>query len=132
MEIRRYIDSDKDALFELMQREGEEWTYYQGDNREKYIKAMNRSIAYVIIEDNFLCGYIRCKNDDGFGIYILDLLVDKQYRGRGYGRSLMKVVCDSFPKDIVYVTSDVDKYYEKQGCQREGTVFRVNLTSEEK
>ena len=129
MLIRKYTDSDKEALFELMKREGKEWTYCEGDNREKYVKAMNNSIAYVVVENGLLCGYIRCKNDDGFGIYILDLLVDKEYRGRGYGNRLMKTVCDSFPNDIVYVTSDADPYYEKQGCEREGTVFRVSLTS---
>lgn len=128
MQIRQFQDTDIEDLFDLMRREGEEWTYCHEKNRAKYTYAMNHSIAYVVIENNILCGYVRCKDDNGFGIYILDLLIDKQYRGKEYGRMLMKTVCDSFPEDIVYVTSDADLYYEKLGCQKEGTVFRVMLT----
>ncbi len=127
MEIREYTDTDQDALFNLMQDEGEEWTYCQGSNRQKYAMAMNHSIAYVLMDGDKLCGYVRCKDDDGFGIYILDLLVDRKYRGNGYGRQLMKTICDLYPEDIVYVTSDVDVYYEKLGCVKEGTVFIVKL-----
>lgn len=127
MQLRKYVDTDIESLFELMQREGEEWTYCKGGNREKYMNAMRNSIAYVIIQDGNICGYIRCRDDDGFGIYILDLLVDKGYRGKGYGRRLMKEICDKYPDDTVYVTSDADPYYEKQGCQREGTIFSVEL-----
>ncbi len=83
-----------------MQDEGEEWTYYQGDNRAKYVTAMQHSIAYVLLDGDKLCGY---------------------------GRSLMKTICDLYPEDIVYVTSDVDVYYEKLGCEKEGTVFIVKL-----
>ncbi len=128
MFIRKYTDEDKDSLFKLMREEGEEWsTYYGDENREKYTHALNNSITYVVIADDVICGYIRCKDDDGFGIYILDLLVSKQYRGRSYGRSLMKTICDLFPNDDVYVNSDVDPYYEKQGCKREGTIFSVGM-----
>lgn len=99
----------------------DEWGY-------RAVTGRNTAGQYVIIEDEKLCGYIRCKDDDGSGIYILDLLVDKRYRGRGYGRSLMKTICDTYPNDIVYVTSDADPYYEKQGYVKEGTVFQVKFS----
>jgi len=38
------------------------------------------------------------------------LLVDKQYRGKEYGRLLMEQVCRDFPNEIVYVTCGTDVY----------------------
>lgn len=128
MEIRKYQIDDLPAIFQMMQREEDDWSdYCDEDNQEKYKKAMNHSIAYVILEDDTVCGYIRCKDDDGYGIYILDLLVSNTCRGKSYGRYLMKAVCDDYKDMPVYVTSDVDPYYEKQGCEKVGTVFAVEL-----
>ncbi len=72
-----------------------------------------------------MCGYVRCRNDDGFGIYVYDLLVEKAFRGRSTGRRLMEQVCTDFPSDTVYVMSGVDGYYAKLGYPREGSVFQV-------
>jgi len=38
----------------------------------------------------------------------------------------MQKICDTFPDNTVYVMSDVDLYYEKQGFKREGSIFIVN------
>lgn len=127
MLIREYKNSDIEEIFILMLKEEEEWQYAHKNNRNKYTRAMENSIAYVIEQNNALIGYIRCKNDDGFGIYILDLLVDKPFRRNGYGRKLMKKICDTYPDDTIYVTSGADLYYEKQGCKKEGSIFSVNL-----
>ncbi len=53
------------------------------------------------------------------------LLVDADCRGKSYGRFLMEQACKDFPEQTVYVMSDVDPYYEKQGYQKEGTIFIV-------
>jgi len=127
MEIRKFEITDRDELFLLMKMENEDWSDYY-NHQEKYLKAISNSITYVLLEQEKIVGYIRCKNDDGYGIYILDLLVDKNYRGKEYGKSLMKTVCDNYPNDEIYVTSDVDPYYEKQGCEKVGTVFEVNFS----
>jgi hypothetical protein len=37
----------------------------------------------------------------------------------------MEQVCKEYPEQTVYVMSDVDPYYEKQGYQKEGTIFIV-------
>lgn len=125
--IRKYEETDSIAIFDLMINESDEWEYAHTRNQERYREALASSIAYVVIEDDCICGYIRCRDDAGFGIYIIDLLVDKHYRGKRYGKELMKQVCLDYPNDLVYVTSDVDPYYEKQGCQKVGTVFSVTL-----
>lgn len=124
--IKRYHTEDEHRLFSLIEQEGAEWKdYWYASGREKYIKALNSSITYLLFEDETLCGYVRCRDDDGFGVYIYDLLVDKAFRGKEYGRMLMEQVCDDFPNDTIYVMSDVNPYYEKLGYDVEGTIFIV-------
>ena len=128
MEIRPYQSSDQEKLFALMIGESEEWSdYYSKENQPKYMKAIANSITYVVIENDILCGYIRCKDDDGFGIYILDLLVMKQYRGREFGRQLIQSIATLFPDAPLYVTSDVDPYYEKIGFKKVGSVLEYTV-----
>jgi len=128
--IKRYGIEDEDQLFALIEREGEDWKgYWHGSGRMKYQKALANSINYVLFEGEALCGYVRCRDDDGFGMYVYDLLVDQKHRGKEYGRLLMERICLDFPSDIVYVMSDVNPYYEKLGYEKEGTIFIVKAKS---
>lgn len=128
--IKRYKIEYECQLFALIEREGKGWKdYWLGVGREKYKKALSSSITYLIFENDELCGFARCRNDDGFGIYVYDLLVDKNYRGEEYGRMLMEQACLEFPNDTVYVMSDIDPYYEKLGYEAEGTIYIVKVKS---
>jgi len=128
MMIRKYESTDNDQLFALIEREGEEWKdYWLGDGKAKFQKALSSSIVYLLFEGEILCGFVRCRDDDGYGVYVYDLLVDKDHRGNEYGRLLMERVCTDFPESPVYAMSDVDPYYEKLGYEREGTVFVVKI-----
>lgn len=129
--IRRYGANDEARLFALMEREGNEWkNYWFGAGREKYKKALNSSIIYLILEEGELCGFARCRDDDGYGVYVYDLLVDKKHRGKEFGRMLMEQACREFPDAPVYVMSDVDPYYESLGYEVEGTIFIVKTKSQ--
>lgn len=131
MLIRKFKPDDADTLFALIEREGEEWKdYWHGENKANYQIALDHSIVYLVFEGERLCGYARCRDDDGFGIYVLDLLVDRQCRGNEYGRLLMEQVCRDFPNDTVYVTGDVYPYYEKLGFEVEGKIYRVKIHGE--
>jgi len=124
--IRRYTTEDDDLLFAMIEREGEEWTYYwRGDCRAKYQKALANSIVYLLLKNKTLCAYARCRDDDGYGVYVYDLLVDQNHRGREYGRLLMERVREDFPDNPVYVMSDIDPYYEKLGYEKAGSIFMV-------
>jgi len=37
----------------------------------------------------------------------------------------MECISKDYPDQNVYVMSDVDEYYEKQGFRREGSIFEV-------
>jgi len=126
MKIRPYSPADENALFDMMEEEGQEWHGIWGEaGREKYKTALRNSTTFVAVRDGVLCGFARCRNDDGFGLYVYDLLVRKSQRGQNLGRALMDAAADAFPNETVYVMSDVDPYYEKQGFVREGSIFIV-------
>lgn len=126
MLIRKYSKVDEEPLFEMIAEEGGEWSEYCGaEGYARYARALEASLTYVVYEDDRLCGYVRCREDDGFGVYVYDLLVIKSQRGRQFGRLLMQRVCEDFPDQMVYVMSDVDAYYEKLGYGRVGSIFEV-------
>ena len=128
MEIKKYSKDNESLLFDLIADEGDEWIDYHGSTgREKYIKALESSVTYIACDENVVCAYARCREDDGFGVYIYDLLVRKSYRGKQIGKSLMERVYQDFPDQPVYVMSDVDPYYEKLGYRREGSIFEVKV-----
>lgn len=126
MEVKEYNKADEAFLFDMLIDEGDDWSdYYRLEGRNKYIKALESSQTYIAYDETIVCGYLRCREDDGFGVYIYDLLVRKTYRGKQIGKILMERVCKDFPNQPVYVMSDVDEYYEKLGYRREGSIFRV-------
>jgi ribosomal protein S18 acetylase RimI-like enzyme len=128
MDIKRYSKEDEQQLFDMIEEEGEEWIdYYSSEGYKKYIIALASSITYVAYVEDVLCGYARCRDDDGFGIYVYDLLVKKAYRGKSIGKKLIEQACKDFLDQPVYVMSDVDPYYEKLGFKREGSIFEVKL-----
>jgi len=78
--------------------EGDDWSDYHGQaGREKYIKALESSVTYLAWDENLVCGYARCREDDGFGVYIYDLLVRKTHRGRQIGKSLIRGCAKTSP-----------------------------------
>jgi GNAT superfamily N-acetyltransferase len=128
MKIRRYRkEDDEKNVMAMITDEGEEWSCYSAkENAEKYRKALEASITYVAYEGSVLCGYSRSLNDCGFYIYVCDLLVAPDHRGKGIGRKLMACLLDDYPDHVVFVMSDVDDYYRKLGYRREGSIFEVS------
>ena len=111
---------------EMIIAEGKEWACYSDKSvSDKYRLALDNSITYVAYDRDKLCGYSRSIDDCGFYVYVCDLLVMPMYRGRKIGRKLMECICTDYPNRIVYVMSDVDEYYKKQGYKREGSIFEV-------
>jgi ribosomal protein S18 acetylase RimI-like enzyme len=127
MIIRQYFkEYDEEKLMKLIENEGEEWSCYSAEEvAEKYRTALANSITYVAYDGDTLCGYSRSLNDCGFYIYVCDLLVMPEHRGKHIGRKLMECIYGDYPDQIVFVMSDVDEYYMKQGYRREGSIFEV-------
>lgn len=124
--IRGYNHKDAIALFDLLQEEGGEWdSYTDSQNWPKYQKALTSGVTYLFFEGPHLLGYVRCREDDGFGVYVYDLLVRRSERGKNIGKALLSYVKEVYHDQAVYVMSDVDQYYEKLGFHKEGSIFRL-------
>ena len=123
IEIKKYDHSkDYHQVLEIIKSEGEEWKDYFDS---KYQEVLKKSITYVAYTNNELCGYSRSINDCDLNIWIIDLLVDKKYRGNSIGKRLMECLLVEFPNQNVFVLSDVDGYYEKLRYRKEGSIFKV-------
>lgn len=127
MNIKLYTKSDEQQIVDMMREEGDEWKSYWGDeNREQHKTLLSNSITYVAYDGDQLCGYIRCRDDNGFGIYIYDLLVKKSYRGNNIGMSLMSKIRADYPNDTICAISDADGYYKKTGMII-GSVIEIRI-----
>ena len=129
MNTRLYRTSDNIAIYDMMLAELGEWSDYYDDNgiSSQYHVALKNCIVYVAVDDDdTVCGFIRVRNDDGFFLVVYDLLVHKNHRGNNYGRMLINRVCSDFPGIDVYVMSDEDGYYEKQGFKKVGSIFELS------
>jgi len=123
IKIKKYEDEKEyNQLLTLIKSEGKEWEEYLKPN---YKKALENSITYLAFVDNKLCGYSRSVNDANLYIWIVDLLVHKNYRGNAIGNKLMQCLVKEFPNLDILVMSDVDAYYTKLGFKKEGSIFKV-------
>ena len=126
MQIRKYKKDDEDKVIEMIKLEGEEWKdYHAPENADRFKRALEKSITYVAYEGEELCGYSRSVDDNACGVIVCDLLVTPKHRGKSIGRRLMECIYKDFPGKEVYVMSDVDEYYKKQGYKKIGSVFEV-------
>ena len=126
LKIRKYNPTlDYENLIKLVQSEGEEWKDYLNPI---YHRALENSITYVAMIGSELCGYSRSMNDSGIFIWVIDLLVNKSWRGFSIGKELMECIVTDYPDIDVLVMSDVDEYYEKIGYEKEGSIFKVKRT----
>lgn len=127
MEIRKYQRKiDEEKLMALLKKEGEAWScYWQDEVSFKYKEALVNSITYVAYEGDQLCGYCRALNDQDFYLYVCDLLVDIDHRKKAIGKKLIDKLKDEYPNQNIYIMSDVDQYYIKQGYQLIGSIFEV-------
>ncbi len=124
--IRKYETGDELLIMELIESEGEEWSSYcLGDGRTRYLESLIDSITYVKVKNEKIIGYIRAIDDHGFEIYICDLLVSKMERGNQYGFDLISLILSMNPHRDIYVMSDVDPYYLKQGYKKIGSIFKI-------
>ncbi|MGC6769898.1 GNAT family N-acetyltransferase [Enterococcus sp. LJL51] len=128
IQIQYYQETNWPDLLQLMINEGPEWNDYTSETRQAaYQTAVKESKTYLATVDGKTVGFCRCRIDGIFGVYICDLLVDKQFRGQGIAQRLMEQPCLEYPEQTVYVMSDVDDFYEGKGYRREGSIFEVSI-----
>lgn len=118
---------DYQKLLKVILSEGEEWNLYTHEpGKSRYQKALAASITYVAVIDGKICGYSRSIPDAGLYIWVVDLLVSREYRNRGLGRLLIECLRPIYPDEEIYIFSDADMYYQKLGYTREGSIYKVS------
>ncbi|RJX26010.1 MAG: N-acetyltransferase [Acholeplasma sp.] len=126
IKIRPYRKRQDTKLLDLLLSEGDMWAIYSApDQRDLYFLNCEKSLTYLLYEEDEVIGYIRAIEDYSYYIYILDLLVRKDKRGHGYGKLLIEHIQHEFPNLTVFVMSDEDDYYIKQGYHKVGSIFEV-------
>ncbi len=128
MNIRKYVaETDAAALDALSRSVGDDWSdYWTGDGAARFQAALATCTVFVALDADKIVGYIRARDDGGFGVYVYDLLVAESSRGAGLGHKLIDAVAAAYPTSPLYVMSDVDDYYTKQGFERIGSIFQIN------
>lgn len=123
-EILGYRVEHEPELLALLAREPDWQAFMSAEGLPRFRAALGDTSTFVCLEDGRICGYLRALVD-GFGLYVSELYVAPAARRRGHGRALLQHLRDAHAGQDVYVLSDEDAYYERLGCVRVGSVFRL-------
>jgi len=128
MTVRKYKeDIDYENLL-LLFKSVKDWSWFlEKEIIPRHKKSLQESITYVALVNNQIVGYSRSLEDIGSYIYVCELLVAEESRGRALGRTLLERLVLDYPGHEVLVMSDEDPYYRKLGYQVEGSIFKVSL-----
>lgn len=108
----------------------EKWTNLV-EKETDYKQAWNNSnIAFVVLSEGKLIGYLRGITDKFITVYICELLISKGYRGFGIGQELLKYTHSMYPKLRIEMlsTSNSRTFYEQLGYR---TFYGYRKTKEE-
>lgn len=122
--IFRYDKRHESGLIALLKAEPDWKSFTDAGSIDEFKKVLLSSETYICTCQSGVCGYLRALVD-GFGIYVSELYVGPGCRNNGYGKELLRTIKERHPDRDVYVLSDEDLYYEKLGCKRVGSVFRL-------
>ena len=86
---------------------------------ETVTKAMNGSLCFGVYDNDKQIGYARMVTDTATFAYLADVFIDENYRGKGLGKWLVKVIL-AHPdlqglRRIMLATKDAHALYEQVG-----------------
>lgn len=123
-EILAYRVEHEPELLALLAAESDWREFMSAESLPRFRRALRDTLTLVCFDDGRVCGYLRALVD-GFGVYASELYVAPAARRRRHGRALLQHLRDAHAGQDVFVLSDEDAYYEKLGCARVGSVFRL-------
>jgi predicted GNAT family N-acyltransferase len=123
-----YISKDKSKLQIENIKTLLKQTYWAADRQEVTIaKAIKNSICYGIFDNcNNQVGFARVITDYATAYYLCDVIINKEYRGKGLGKSIIEFITnDSELKSLrgLLITKDAHGLYEQYGFERDAEKF---------
>lgn len=115
LQILRRNDLKIEDIIDLYNDAG--WYHYTEDS-DKLIRAINGSMdIFVAMLDNKIVGLVRIIGDGVSILYVQDILVKKEFKRKGIGSLLLKVILEEYKdiRQIVLLTDDSDEtrgFYE--------------------
>lgn len=127
-----YISKDKSKLQIENIKDLMKQTYWATERSEETIvKSINNSVCYGVFDNcNNQVGFARVITDYATMYYVCDVIIDKEHRGKGLGKSLMKLITeDSDLKNLygILLTMDAHGLYEQYGFERNTEKFMHKL-----
>ncbi|WP_160683354.1 GNAT family N-acetyltransferase [Clostridium sp. C2-6-12] len=118
-----YISKDKTKLQIENIKELMKQTYWAAERKEETIvKAIENSVCYGIFDNcNNQIGFARVITDYATAYYLCDVVIDKEYRGKGLGKSIIDFITnDSELKNLrgLLLTKNAHGLYQKYGFER--------------
>lgn len=114
MIIRPYQEMDFPAIHQWNKEQG--WDNLVEKQQETNAAWKNSNIAFVAEIDGRIAGCLRGLTDGNITLYICELLVAQNYRGKGIGTKLMEHVHGLYPGTRIELlaSSNSRTFYESQ------------------
>ena len=111
---------DSNRVLELLHT-----TYWAAERSLEIMeRAIENSICYgVYNQEGYLVAFSRALTDFATTYYVADVVVDKEYRGKGIGKQMIQYVSkDDQLQNMrgLLITKDAHGLYEKYGFSRDG------------
>lgn len=113
--IRNFQETDFPFIHQLNEEEG--WNGL-AQNKEQTESAWNHSNVTLIAEhEGTVAGYLRGITDGYISLYICEMVIKQDFRGRGIGTSLLKTCHERYPKTRMEMlaTSSSQTFYNNMG-----------------
>lgn len=110
-------------------------SYWAGTRSEEMIrKAMEGSVCYGVYDrEGYMVGYARIITDFATVFYLMDVIIDEGYRGKGLGTLLMDAVMEDVGSLYgVLHTEDAGAFYERYGFTHDERRQEVLMEKERK
>lgn len=108
-------DVDMDVLYNLLKD-----SYWAKDRPRKAVeKSVQTSLCFSLLRDQEQIGFARVLTDKMAYAIILDMIIEKAYRGQGLGKWLLTCICNNHPEikhlRQVLWTGSAEDFYQQAG-----------------
>ncbi len=115
--FRPYNESDFAIIQSLNDKEG--WSNLVKKEEDTKAAWQNSNVAFVVVIEDTIVGYVRGLTDKHITLYICELLMKEDYRGFGIGQELLRFVHGLYPNTRMEMlaSSSSQTFYAQLGSR---------------